>query len=395
MQDRPKILTMVNFYFPGYKAGGSLRTISNMVDHLSDDFEFWLITRDRDLGDEQPYTSVNINEWNRVGKAMVFYASPYQLTFSGLKDLINKTQHDILYLNGFFDPKLTLIPLLLQFRGKLPDKPIVLAPRGEFSQGALALKRLKKTIYIKVVRLFGLYDNLIWQASSEHESEDIRREFNVKQQDIHIALDLPTKTFIKDIQNKNSQKNLNTLHVIFLSRISPMKNLDYALRILGKVKKSIIFDIYGPIEDKAYWEKCQALLELLPNNIKINYCGSVLSEQVPFVFAQYDLFFLPTRGENYGHVIAESLSVGTPVLISDQTPWRNLQKDGLGWDIGLEDINEFVRILELYALKTLDEKRDMRKHICQKVLERLTSTEVLDANRQLFYKCIQKQKRKQ
>ena len=389
MQIRPKILTLISYYLPGYKAGGPLRTIANMVDHLSDDFEFWIITRDRDLGDNKPYPNVIINEWIHVGSAWVFYASPDQLTLMGINNIINKTQHDILYLNSFFEPTFAFMPLLIRRIGKLPNVPIVLAPRGQFSKGALSLKRLKKIIYIRTVRLFGLYEKLIWQASSEHEAEDIRREFNVENEDIHVAMDLPAEIVNSDIPHEKKSVNEKLFRVVFLSRISPMKNLDYVLHILEKVTVKVTFDIYGPIEDKDYWAKCQSLIEMTPNNIEINYCGSVTAVQVPSIFAQYDLFFFPTRGENYGHVIAESLSVGTPVLISDKTPWRNLQKDGLGWDIELEDINKFVRILELYALKTLDEKRDMRKHIRQKVLERLNNTEVLESNRQLFYKCIQ------
>ncbi len=388
MKTKPKILILINYYLPGYKAGGPLRTIANMVDHLSDDFEFYLIARDRDLGDDKPYTDVNIDEWNRVGTAMVFYASPDQLTFAGIKNIINETKHDILYLNGFFEPTFTFVPLLLRRIGKLPNVPVVLAPRGEFSKGALRLKRLKKIIYIRIVCLFGLYEKLTWQASSEYEAEDIRRKFNVQNKSMHIAVDLPAKIVDGDIQHENSDVNHKVFRVVFLSRISPMKNLDYILRVLEKVTENVIFDIYGPIEDKGYWTMCQSLIEMTPDNIEINYCGSVSAEQVPFVFSQYDLFFFPTRGENYGHVIAESLSVGTPVLISDQTPWRNLQKDGLGWDIELEDINEFVRILELYALNTLEEKQDMRNHIRQKVLERLDNAKVLESNRQLFYKCI-------
>jgi len=392
MKTKPKILILVNYYLPGYKAGGSLRTITNMVDHLSDNFEFLIITRDRDLGDKRPYPDVIMNEWTRVGSAWVFYTSPEQQTLMGIKNIINTTSYDILYLNGFFDPLFTLKPLLLRRMGQLRNTPVVLAPRGEFSDGALRLKSLKKKVYIWSVSLLGLYNNLCWQASSEYESEDIQNEFAVSGENIHVALDLSVKAVAENIWHKSRGTKTKELRIVFLSRISPMKNLDYALRILKKVTTHLTFDIYGPIEDESYWIMCQSLAEMTPKNVKINYCGSVAAKQVSSIFSQYDLFFFPTRGENYGHVIAESLSVGTPVLLSNKTPWKNLEKDGLGWDVELENVDVFKRILESYALNTMEEKNDIRNHIRKKVLERLTNMEVLEANRQLFYKCINQKK---
>ena len=44
---------------------------------------------------------------------------------------------------------------------------------------------------------------------------------------------------------------------------------------------------------------------------------------------------LPTLGENYGHVIVESFSVGLPIILSKKTPWLNLASKHLGWDLDL------------------------------------------------------------
>ena len=35
--------------------------------------------------------------------------------------------------------------------------------------------------------------------------------------------------------------------------------------------------------------------------------------------------FLPSKGENFGHIIMESLAASTPVIISDLTPWKDLE----------------------------------------------------------------------
>jgi len=396
MNPQIKILTLTGYYLPGYKSGGPLRTIVNMVEHLSDEFEFWIITRDRDLCDSAPYPEIQPNVWQPVGKAMVHYLPPNNCGMMRIAELISGTPHDILYLNSFFEPFGTIKPLVARKLGKLPSKPVVLAPRGEFSTGALQLKYFKKYMYIKAASMLGLYRNLIWQASSEYEAQDITRTMGVKSDDIHVAIDLPAPV-VNDMCDSTPQMDCvndsQILRVVFLSRISPKKNLDYALRALQQVKVPIVFVIYGPTEDVAYWQQCQDMISQLPENITVTYKGSVVGDQVRQVFSRYDLFLFPTRGENYGHVIAESLSSGTPLLLSDQTPWRNLADDNLGWDLPLEDMNAFVEKITECSRMTSAERQTWRGHITEKIVERLTDPAVFEANRELFRQALKRQEK--
>ena len=145
---------------------------------------------------------------------------------------------------------------------------------------------------------------------------------------------------------------------------------------------------YGPAENEAYWEECQGLISQLPGNVKVSYLGRVDGNQVVEVFSRYDLFLFPTGGEAYGHVIAECLTSGTPVLISTETPWRNLQGDGLGWDIDLVSDNSFVEVIERLAVLNNDERLKMRAMIKAKIVERLFDPKVLEMNRQVFITCL-------
>jgi glycosyltransferase involved in cell wall biosynthesis len=179
------------------------------------------------------------------------------------------------------------------------------------------------------------------------------------------------------------------LRIVFLSRISREKNLDYALRILKKVKVKVVFDIYGPAENTIYWKECQELISQLPANVMVSYLGRVDANEVINIFSRYDLFLFPTGGEAYGHVIAECLTAGTPVLISTETPWRNMQDDGLGWDIDLTREDSFIEVIEKFALLNHDERLKQRSKIKTKIVERLFDPKILEANRQLFNKHLQ------
>ena len=69
-------------------------------------------------------------------------------------------------------------------------------------------------------------------------------------------------------------------------------------------------------------------MKQIPDHIKI-VVDEISPEQVHETFGKYDLFVFPTRGENFGHVIPEALAAGTPILLSDRTPWLEDQSFGL------------------------------------------------------------------
>ena len=313
------ILCFVNYYIPGYKAGGPIRSIANLVDNFGDKFDIKIVCANHDDLDSKPYKNIKSNSWNTVGKAKVFYASPETTNFKGMKKLLNETPYDLLYLNSFFSFKFTIIPLLLRKLGLVSKKLCIIAPRGEFSPEAVKLKGLKKKTYITLSNWLNLYKNLYWQASSSFEKNDIKREIGNLANKIYIATNI-TKLIPVTSENIKLRKP-GPLRLIFLSRISPKKNLDFLLRVLSKINTPVELAIYGPKGDAGYWKRCLNLKKKLPSNIKVLVGDVVPGKKVLKVFGQHDLFVFPTLGENFGHAIAESLTAGTPVLVSNQTPW--------------------------------------------------------------------------
>lgn len=365
-----KVLCLVSYFHPGYRAGGPIKTIINMISQLKDDLQFSVITRNHDLGSQSSFSEVNHDEWNEFQDFRCFYCSKRMLTIKETANLINSQSFDVLYLNSFFDVDLTIRPLIARKLGLIGSFPVVLAPRGEFSTGALSLKPIKKRLYIKFAKSLGLLNGIIWQASTPIEKRDIVDAMRVDGSSVFVAKDLPSKIeWFSDVEENVTISR--TLRIVFLSRISPMKNLKYALEVLEQIKIPFDFDIYGPIEDQLYWQECQTIIDRMEDMAKVRYQGVLSPDEVPKTFAYYDLFFFPTMGENFGHVVAEALSVGTPVLLSDQTPWRNLDSDQLGWDVSLSDTNQFVEKILAVASMDIQEKVSWRRLILQNVVERL------------------------
>jgi len=167
-----------------------------------------------------------------------------------------------------------------------------------------------------------------------------------------------------------------------------MKNLSGALRLLAGVSGAVSFDIYGPIEDLDYWDECQGLITALPPNIQVRYIGEIEHKMVKQVFAEHDLFLLPTLGENYGHVICEALASGCPVLISDQSPWRNLEAEGVGWDIPLGDTKRFQSVMQQCVDGDDEWFAAMSKRAMDYVAKRASDPETINANRRLFQRAF-------
>lgn len=376
---RVNILCFVGCYLPGFKGGGPIRSIGNLLETLGDEMNFHLVTADRDLGDSVPYSNVTRNQWLNVGKGKVYYASPGASWLFALRKIIANFQGDVIHLNGFFSFRFSILPILY-WRFLKPKKPIVIGPKGEFSEGALGLKTFKKKSYITLAKILRLYQGVIWEATSFHEADDIRRVMGNKTR-IRVAPNIacPPSEFHPDPRKADAP-----LRVLFVSRISPMKNLLGAIQMLQRVQCPVVFDVYGPAEDVAYWASCQEAARQLPAYVRFNYGGALYPAQVPEMMARYDLFYLPTLGENFGHAIAEALGCGLPVLIADTTPWRDLAQQQLGWDIPLSQPEQFVAAIESCSRIPAADYDAWRQRIRAWALANIGNAEAVEQNRQLF-----------
>lgn len=380
---KPRVLVMTDAYLPGYLAGGPIRSIAGLADSLGDDFEWAVLTSDRDFGCSTPYQNIKSAEWNAVGATKVFYIKPGLASYLSMLREIRTTPHEILYLNSCFSPKFSIFPLLARKLRLIPRRPVLVAPRGEFSSGAIQLKSLKKRLFLFFARMVGLHADANWHASTEYERADIARETGAAMERILVARNLVAPRRAND-RFVNSGHVSDVLRVCFLSRLSRKKNLDYALSVLSGVDQPVRLSIYGPREDLAYWHECEGLISELPGNIEVVYEGGVPNEEVIDTIARHDLFFLPTRGENFGHVLLEAWSAGVPVLTSDQTPWRQLESEGVGWTIPLTEPQRFVEVIGDVSKWTSQQHSDCRSKCIAFAREHSLDGSAIEANRKMF-----------
>lgn len=333
-----KILILIGGYLPGYKVGGPVQTIKNLTDRLGEEYEFYILTADRDLGDNKAYDNIQYDQWNQVGRAKVWYVKPGGFAVAAIHKIAENM--GLIYVCGCFNDYARSV-MRLKRSGKL-NMPVVIAPMGLFSPGAFRIKYLKKKAYITACKLQGWFRNIVWCVTGEQDRQDVWRIIgkdavcylaeNIPRQMEHLPAPIP--------------KEKGMLRVIFLSRISQKKNLDYALEILQKVKGNVVFDIYGVLENRAYYSLCQEKMKNLPPNVICQYHGGVEPYRTLEVFEQYHVFLFPTKGENFGHVIYEAMAGGCIPVISDQCPWNDLEPKKAGRVLALDDQEAYVKALQ-------------------------------------------------
>ena len=332
-----KILVIIGGFFPGKKFGGPPVSVSNFCKLLNDD-DCYIYTYNHELGSKEPYPDIPVNTWLIKENYRIKYVSDSDYCKKGFEQVIHEIKPDIVYLQGLFQS--CILPCL-ELAKKYGTK-VLLAPRGELCSGAFK-KKYKKIPYILFLKLNGLLRNIYYQSTSDEETDAIQRILGSERNRIFFLTNIPS---IPSRDYKRKPKEPGYAKFIFLARIHPKKNLLSAIKYFASIRGNVIFDIYGPVEDEEYWGRCQKEIEKLPNNIKVCYRGLLSHEEVHETFSKYDAFLFPTLSENYGHVIAEALIVGTPVIISDQTPWTDVNEHKAGWALPLSDEHGFVSAMQ-------------------------------------------------
>lgn len=376
-----KILIITPYYLPGYKAGGPIRSISNLIDRYKNKYEFSVMTPNRDL-DGTNYSNILSNKWNNIYNTRVYYVGSYIKFLRMLRQYSNEI--DIIYLNSMFSLKYSIIIIIFSYLKIINVSKIIIAPRGEFAVSALNIKKIKKKIYLAVSKIFRLHKKVIWHTTGKKEFDEVKKIFNDGK--IVIADNISSNDIVVNFKTEKIIKEKNELHIVVIARIVPIKNLLFSLEIMQTISKniSVYFDIYGPIEDKLYWDKCQAIIDKLPKNIIVKYKGSINNEDVLNTIKKYHLYLLPTHCENFGHSIVESFKSSCPVLISDNTPWRNLESKNIGWDISLSNKKRYTDIIEYLALLSHQEIENISMNVHSFITEYFNNTEVDYKYRELF-----------
>lgn len=384
-------IIIVGHYILSSKVGGPVRSVTNLVENLKDRFKFVIVAPNKDFGSDKQFNNIELYTKIAFDGIKLFYFKIDKLFDIKYFRLIKEFDQssNVLYLNSFFNIKQSIYIVVLQKIGILRNAQIVLCPRGELLPEILKTKRARKFVYLTISKFLGLYKKINFHATNDFEKLSIEKCFPRYNKEIFVA-GMISSSIITQSLSVNEDLIDERLKIVYLSRISRSKNLDLIVDVLMNIKKEIIADIYGFVEDDDYLAEIIMKSNLLPKNIVFNFLGPIDKDSVPELLSKYDLFMLLSDGENYGHAIVESLKAGLPVLISDNTPWINLPELGLGWDFSLNDLRSFENCINDMCDLTTSERNKLKKDVKAKASVLFDNRKVIEENFQMFHELINK-----
>ena len=336
-KQKSKLIFYFPFFPPAFKAGGPIQSLNNLALLIENDCDVKVICSNEDLGREK--ILVQSNQWSNYStKIKVWYSG--KVGFMSWLKFLKQQQNEIFYINGVYSVKFNLLPLLI-------SNQKIWAPRGMLDEGSLSQKKLKKKVFINCLKLLRVHKNCVFHATSIEEEKSIKKVFG-NESTIKVISNIPK---ILELQNI-SPKEMNSLKLVTIALISPMKNILQVVRSLKQIPENIEYNIYGPIKDEYYWAICLQEMQNLASNIKIYYHGDIRPNEVPEKLKEAHAYIQPSKSENFGHSLFEALSLGRPIITSHTTPWKNLQENHAGLNIDPENTQELSDSISFFAKMT-------------------------------------------
>jgi glycosyltransferase involved in cell wall biosynthesis len=255
-----------------------------------------------------------------------------------LKQWLAQHPPDLMHVHGLWMPQLHVA---FQQAAK-QNIPCVLSPHGMLKQWALHHHAWKKNIALRLYQQWDLKQAKCLHATAQPEADQFRH-FGIRQPIalVPLGLDLPSPVFssTKPLIAKDGR------NILFLSRLHPSKGVFDLVGAWARVRQPgwrVV--VAGPDEDGNLAE-VKRRIGVQGMEQDFVFTGPVFGKEKENVYAQADLFVLPSYSENFGLVVLEAMAHGVSVITTRATPWRELETCQCGWwiDVGVDALTETLR----------------------------------------------------
>lgn len=267
--------------------------------------------------------------------------------------ILKNEKPDLVHINGIWDPQ----NWLFQQVSIEQEIKVLISPHGMLEPYILKRNSWKKRIALALYQNKAIQSADYLHATASAELSQIRKlGFTSPAQIIPNGID--TSEVKAGCRLKTSEMVTN---ILFLSRIHPKKGVELLIEAISRLKdQNVQVIIAGEGEDK-YIKQLKKLCIEKKVDHHFTFVGGVYGQRKWDLFAQADLFILPTYSENFGIVVIEALAAGVPVITTKGTPWEELAVKNCGWWIDLSISNLAETIKRALALSTR-EREEMRKN---------------------------------
>lgn len=356
MSDKRPILVLTSGFPPGVRGGGTIRSVHAALIAAANKYETMVITSAYDIGAARPLPVPADRPVPAFGTTVVYTSRPRSIRLLAALWRSRRIHPRCVYLNSFFNPWFSILGVALWTLRFWGDATLLLAPRGEFGSGALGRHRFRKRLHMGIFRRLSLHRRVVWHVSSDQERQDL---LDVWGPGVRVVV-RPDDTLLPDTSTPAPTSSDDHLRLAFMARIAEHKGLHIVLSALEKCSGPIDLDIFGPEEDGGYLNRCRAIIDRLPAEVRVRFRGVVDHQDVRGVLNEHDALVLPTKGENFCHVIGEALSVSCFVLATPWTPWSETLSSGGGIVVGDRCVEQWQTVLDRLSHVPRSEIRQYR-----------------------------------
>jgi glycosyltransferase involved in cell wall biosynthesis len=227
------------------------------------------------------------------------------------------------------------------------------------------LKHLKKWLYWPWADYRVLRDARAVIFTSEEEGQEARKSFwlyRARETISPLGVEAPASrdTALENVFLAKFPELRSMPFLLFLGRLHPKKGCDLLIDALaGTTKTDLTLVLAGP--DQIGWEK-ELRTRAASLGDRIIFPGMLEGEMKRDAFIAADAFILPSHQENFGMSVAEALSFGAPVLISNRVNiWREIDADRAGY-VENDDLKGTLRLIERWLNTNEAERATMREN---------------------------------
>lgn len=278
-----------------------------------------------------------------------------------------KEKIDILHFHGVWMPANNMVGGY----GKKKGIPYVINPRGDLETSRLNYDKFKKLKKLLVWHLYGerLVNNAACIITTSEQERDGVRRLGGKSPIAIIPNGIELDAFPKEIVHNHGEKKV----VLFLSRVNPIKGIEYLLDAWAQLNISLRADwelhIAGNSDPKDYIHTLEQKVSDLNLTDSVYFVGTINGEAKMRKYQDSNLFILPTLNENFGNVVAEAMMCECPVITTKNAPWSCLTEDKCGWWIDL-NVENLISTLTEAMLLSDDERHELGKKSRQCIINR-------------------------
>jgi len=335
MSKKLKILQYIPVYAPAWKFGGPILSVSQLCEGLVNlGHEVEVFTSNAGL-ENQPELPLNKQIIRNGVKVTYFQQKPGMgIHCPGMEQAVQEraNEFDIIHITGVWQRTSGAACKTAKSQGI----PYVVSPRGALGPYSWRQKTVKKTAYYFLQESFNIRNAVAIHYTTQQELEECK------------WLKLPGQTFIipngLDInfwqtatEKAKEWRKFQNFHeddfiILNVGRLHDKKGLDLlpeALAPLKDLKWKMVF--VGGDDDgtKSLLEDKFQAANILQ---KVTFIDRCEPKKLSIIYSAANLFVLPSRHENFGNVVVESLTCQCPVLISDKVGLHNeVTKAGMGW----------------------------------------------------------------